>query len=55
MDAPFSLLTDYFPAPLLALRTCKSGLICGMRRDVCVAASPDWLVSGQHAVIQFKP
>ena len=54
-DTPFAHLTDYFPAPLLALRTCKAGLICGVAADACAGAEPDWLVSGRNAVIQFKP
>ena len=54
-DTPFAHLTDYFPAPLLALRTCKAGLICGVQSDACASAESDWLVSGRYAVIQFKP
>jgi hypothetical protein len=48
-------LTDYFPSPLLALRTCKAGLVCGIHPDVSAKAEHDWLVSGRFAVIQFKP
>eukprot|EP01134_Creolimax_fragrantissima_P007524 CFRG7524T1 len=44
-------------APLCALRTNKSEVICGLTDEVlsCVQenCSPDWMVSGDYGVIQF--
>lgn len=55
-DAPFASVTSYFPAPLLALRTCKSGVVCGLPREAEARASSadpsNWLVSGKYGLIQ---
>jgi uncharacterized protein with ATP-grasp and redox domains len=57
-DTPFAAATDYFPAPLLAVRTLKSdplvGLPAGMA-DQLDESDPDWRVNGRRGVIQFKP
>ncbi len=53
---PFSDIVSYFPAPLVALRTLKSELACGLapgQADTIAAQNPDWLVNGRWGVIQF--
>jgi hypothetical protein len=47
----------YFPAPLLALRTCKSGIAVGVppaAEAAAKAAAPDALLTGRYGVIQLK-
>ncbi|MBI5651914.1 MAG: protein-glutamate O-methyltransferase family protein [Chloroflexi bacterium] len=53
---PFALATDYFPAPVVAIRTLKGELIVGLRdgdAERVRAQDPDWLVNGSRGVIQF--
>jgi uncharacterized protein with ATP-grasp and redox domains len=53
---PFAEITSYFPAPLLALRTLKAEIACGLapeRVDRLDDTHPDWLTSGEWGVIQF--
>ncbi|HEV2638247.1 MAG TPA: damage-control phosphatase ARMT1 family protein [Actinocrinis sp.] len=53
----FSLLTDYFPSPVVALRTCKSEVAVGLDEQVLARAEaedPGWRTSGTHAVIQLQ-
>uniref|UniRef100_A0A224XNZ8 Sugar phosphate phosphatase n=1 Tax=Panstrongylus lignarius TaxID=156445 RepID=A0A224XNZ8_9HEMI len=48
---------DFHAAPLIALRTCKSDLICGLRPGQAEKVSqkdPDWLISGNYGIIQFN-
>lgn len=55
-DAPFQEVVSYFPAPVLALRTLKAELGCGMSREVTERAADEdakWLVAGKYGVIQF--
>ncbi len=54
---PFVDAVEYFPAPLVALRTLKSELIVGLKpgeperlRD----QDPEWMVNGQRGVIPFR-
>lgn len=52
-DTPFTVATDYFPAPLLALRTLKSDPIVGLapgRADQLTRLDPTWRVNAQRAV-----
>ena len=55
---PFTAVTDYFPAPLLALRTLKSdpvvGLPAGMAEQLD-GLDPLWRVNGRRGVIHYKP
>ncbi len=57
-DTPFTDVTSYFPAPLLALRTLKSdpvvGLPAGMDEKLN-GLDARWRVNGRRGVIQFKP
>ena len=54
--APFADIVCYLPAPLVALRTLKSEVACGLTasqvRDV-TQRDPEWTVNGQWGVIQF--
>jgi hypothetical protein len=59
-DTPFAAAVGYFPAPLVALRTCKAGLVVGVAPEAearAAAAHPaDWLTSGRYGLVQFfKP
>ena len=56
-DAPFADVTDYFPAPLLALRTLKSDAIVGLPSGLAAQLDGEdtrWRVNGKRGVIQFK-
>ncbi len=53
---PFSQVVDYFPAPLLALRTLKSDPIVGLapgQADHLDASAAGWRTDGARAVAQF--
>ncbi|MBO3731888.1 damage-control phosphatase ARMT1 family protein [Glycomyces niveus] len=53
--APFGEVVGYFPGEVAALRTAKSDLAVGVPRarlTVLDTASPDWRISGTHAMIQ---
>lgn len=56
-ETPFSAVVCASPAPLLALRTCKAGVVCGLpagTEAVAAAAHPhDWLVSGRYGLAQL--
>ena len=57
-DTPFAAVTDYFPAPLLALRTLKSDTLVGLPNGMAEqleAIDPQWRVNGRRGVIQYKP
>jgi hypothetical protein len=44
------------PAPLLALRTLKAELACGLTEEQVTRLNEeeaDWLVNGRYGVIQF--
>lgn len=56
-ETPFADATEYFTAPLLALRTLKSDPIVGLppgMADRLAQADDEWRVNGQRGVIQFK-
>jgi hypothetical protein len=55
---PFGEVVSYFPAPLLALRTLKAEVVCGLSADQVERLNethPGWLTSGEWGVIQFAP
>lgn len=60
-DTPFAEVTAYWPATstLAALRTCKSGVLIGVKATVeaaAAAAHPDqWLTGGLYGVVQCAP
>lgn len=56
VDTPFSTIVDYFPAPLLALRTLKSDGVIGVTKaqaDIIQQADPEWRTNGKRGVIQL--
>ena len=59
LDTPFAEVAAYFPAPLLALRTLKAELGCGIpAAEAARAAAEDpegWQVSGKFGVVQYLP
>jgi hypothetical protein len=53
---PFKDIVSYFPAALLALRTCKAELACGLeagQADRLGEIDPSWLTDGDWGMIQF--
>jgi uncharacterized protein with ATP-grasp and redox domains len=53
----FEDILNYFPSPLLALRTNKSEVICGLtsgQAEALTEKDPEWMTSGQWGLIQFK-
>jgi len=53
---PFVDIVNYFPAPLAALRTLKSELVCGLnsgQSEAIALVDPEWLVNGRWGLIQF--
>lgn len=56
LTTPFAAIAAYFPAPVVALRTCKSELACGLASaqvQKLNQSDPDWLTNGQRGMIQF--
>ncbi len=54
--APFDQIVSYFPAPLLALRTLKSNVACGLQPKQVAelnSSRPGWTTSGDWGVMQF--
>jgi hypothetical protein len=54
---PFAQTTAYFPAPLVALRTCKGELIVGLAEgeaERLQAEDPAWMVNGRRGLVQAK-
>jgi hypothetical protein len=52
-ETPFAMVTRYFPAPLLALRTLKSDAIVGLPQGIAArldVEDPRWRVNGQRGV-----
>lgn len=57
-ETPFAEAMDYFPAPLLALRTLKSDPIVGLPPGLTTqldAEDAEWRVNGRRGVAQYKP
>ena len=55
LDTPFEDVACYFPAPILALRTLKAELGCGIPEDrqALTSIDTDWMVTGKYGVVQF--
>lgn len=54
---PFPDVTEYFPAPMLMLRTLKSETVCGLPPGMAErldAVDQRWRVDGRRGLIQFK-
>jgi hypothetical protein len=56
---PFGDVLMYFPVPILALRTVKAEIACGMQpgqAERVAAKDPDWMIDGRWGMVQFfKP
>ncbi len=53
---PFADIACYFPAPVVALRTCKSEVAVGLEPgqvEWVAAQDADWLVDGRWGMVQF--
>lgn len=53
---PFAEIVAYFPAPLVALRTLKSELVCGLQTgqaESVARSDPDWMINGRWGLVQF--
>ena len=55
LDTPFEDVTRRFPAPLLALRTLKAEIGCGISREAPDDLPDDWMVSGTYGCAQYNP
>lgn len=56
-DTPFAAATDYFPAPLAALRTMKSDSVVGLPPGLGEALEreePSWRNNGRRGVFHFR-
>jgi uncharacterized protein with ATP-grasp and redox domains len=56
-ESPFASVTDYFPAPVLALRTLKSDLVVGLPSGLVEhldSTDPHWRTNGRRGLIQFR-
>jgi Damage-control phosphatase ARMT1-like domain len=54
---PFAALTEYFPSPVVALRTLKSDVITGLTPGTLAeleATGEEWRTSGTHAMTQGR-
>jgi hypothetical protein len=54
-DLPFARVVDYFPCPVLALRTMKSEIGLGLDPAVSPQNEADWKYNGRWALLQFAP
>lgn len=54
-DLPFARVVDYFPCPMLALRTMKSEIGLGLDAAVSPQNEADWKYNGRWALLQFAP
>jgi uncharacterized protein with ATP-grasp and redox domains len=53
---PFADILAYFPAPVVALRTVKAEIACGMQpgqAERVTAEDPKWMIDGRWGVVQF--
>ena len=56
-EDPFEEIMAYFPAPVVAIRTLKAEVVCGLRpgqADETAAKDPEWMVDAKWGVIQFR-
>jgi hypothetical protein len=54
---PFADILSYFPAPVVALRTVKAELACGLQpgqAERVAVQDPDWMIDGRWGVVQFS-
>lgn len=53
---PFNEVVRYMPAPFLALRTCKSNVIVGIKageEEKLNDRDPDWIINGKWGLVQY--
>jgi len=53
---PFTDILTYFPAPIVALRTVKAELACGLQpgqAERVATLDPDWMIDGRWGLVQF--
>ncbi len=53
---PFADILAYFPAPIVALRTVKAEIACGMQpgqAERIAAKDPYWMIDGRWGMVQF--
>ena len=51
-----TFLRGFYPAPLVALRTIKAEIVCGLpcgKEEELFKKAEDWMYSGDYAVVQF--
>jgi hypothetical protein len=56
-DTPFEKVTEYFPGPVAAVRTCKSDVVVGVPPEVLAeldATGESWRTNGAHALLQVS-
>ncbi len=53
IDLPFNQVVNYFPCPLLALRTLKSEIAVGLDPHHLPTADPEWMINGRWGLVQF--
>ena len=56
-NAPFADAVNYFPAPVVALRTLKGEIITGLapsQAERLTVDDPAWLVNGRRGVVQAR-
>jgi hypothetical protein len=56
-ETPFAEVVAGFPAPMVALRTCKAEVVVGLPEGVAprlFAADPTWMVNGRRGLIQAR-
>lgn len=56
-EVPFAEIMAYFPSPVVAIRTLKAEVVCGLRPGQAVEAAtkdPEWMVNGEWGVVQFR-
>lgn len=54
---PFADILAYFPAPIVALRTVKAEIACGMQpgqAERIADKDPYWMINGRWGMVQFK-
>ncbi|MEZ4669038.1 MAG: damage-control phosphatase ARMT1 family protein [Anaerolineae bacterium] len=57
-ETPYAEVTDYFPSPLLTLRTMKSDAVVGLQAGLAEqldSIDARWRVNGKRGVLQFRP
>lgn len=53
LDTAFEQVVSYFQTAILAIRTCKSEIAVGIKKECIPLTSPDWIFNGRYGLIQF--